>query len=278
MIRNRVISILTDDLSEHKQLVEKFNLELSRLPEGSLCLRKIRGANRFYHYIPSSSADIPATLTYISKSNEDLKKALARRKFIEESLDVLESNIELLRTLLDTYITYDPTAIMEKLPKSYQGIDCSGTFGLLKTNDPSEWINEPFEKNPKYHEGLTCKSTLGLSVRSKSESIIASQLEINNIPFRYEAALQLDDRVFYPDFTILNPQDNRVIYWEHFGMIDDVEYARQKDKKLMEYRKYGIYEGDNLITTNETRKSPLSSQTIHRIIKSYLLQDGIHAS
>ncbi len=232
MIRNRVTSILSDDLSEHKQLIEKFKLELSLLPEGSLCLRTIRGADRFYHYIPSSSPDIPATLTYISKNKEELKKALARRKFIEESLAVLESNIELLRTLLDRYISYDPTSIIEELPKSYQGIDCCGTFGLLKTNNPSKWTNESFEKNPRNHEGLTCKSTLGLSVRSKSESIIASQLEINNIPFRYEAALQLDSRVFYPDFTILNPQDNKVIYWEHFGMIDDVEYARNKDKKV----------------------------------------------
>jgi len=277
MIRNRVISVLSDDLSQHKQLVEKFKSELSLLPEGSLCLRTIRGADRFYHYIPSSSADIPATLTYIAKDKDNLKKALARRKFIEESLDVLESNIELLRTLLDSYITYDPTAIIEEFPKSYQGIDCSSTFGLLKANDPSKWTKESFEKNPRNHEGLTCTSTLGLSVRSKSESIIASQLEINNIPFRYEAALQLDSRVFYPDFTILNPQDNRVIYWEHFGMVDDVEYARKMDRKLMEYRKHGIYEGDNLITTNETRKSPLSAQTIHRIIKTYLLQDGNHA-
>ena len=60
-------------------------------------------------------------------------------------------------------------------------------------------------------------------------------------------------------------------------MVDDVEYARKMDKKLMEYRKHGIYEGDNLITTNETRKSPLSAQIIHRIIKTYLLQDGNHA-
>ena len=43
----------------------------------------------------------------------------------------------------------------------------------------------------------------GLSVESKSESIIASQLERYNIPFRYEALLQLEGQIYYPDFTIL---------------------------------------------------------------------------
>ena len=122
-------------------------------------------------------------------------------------------------------------------PKPYKGTNCSTAFGLLEARNPSKWAGEPYEKNPINPEGLTCRSEYGLSVRSKSESIIASQLERYNIPFRYEALLQLEDQIYYPDFTILNPQDNWVIYWEHFGMVDDPEYARQMDNKLAEYRK-----------------------------------------
>ncbi len=251
-----MISIVSGELSEHRQLAERLKAELVFLPKGSLRSKIIRG-----------------TVKYIDKSNEYLLNDLSRKKFIEESMGIIESNIEILGTFLEIYIPYDPAEIVEKLPKSYRGIDCSSTFGLLKTNNPSAWVKEPFKKNPLNPEGLACKSEYGLPVRSKSESIIASQLETKSIPFRYEALLQLENLSFYPDFTILNPQDNKVIYWEHFGMIDDIAYANKMSNKLAEYRKHGIYEGDNLITTQETRANPLSAHTVHKIIKSFLLPD-----
>lgn len=273
MIRNKVISIISDELSEHRQLADRLKAELALLPKGSLLSKLIRGTERFYHYIPSGIPGVPPRVKYIDKDNEYLKKDLARGKFIKESLEIIKSNLETLETFLDTYIVYDPAEIVEKLPKSHRGIDCSPTYGLLQTNNLSAWEQEDFIKNPLNPEGLACKSEYGLPVRSKSESIIASQLETNSIPFRYEALLQLDSLSFYPDFTILSPLDNRVIYWEHFGMIDNIEYAKKMSNKLVEYRKHGIFEGDNLITTQETRGNPLSAHTVHKIIKSFLLPD-----
>jgi hypothetical protein len=44
--------------------------------------------------------------------------------------------------------------------------------------------------------------------------------------------------------------------------------------KLTEYRKRGILQGKNLITTYETRAHPLSAQNVRRIIKAFLLPDG----
>ncbi|GAB1476367.1 hypothetical protein MASR2M70_12010 [Bacillota bacterium] len=278
MIRNKVISIVSGELSEHRELAERFKAELVLLPKGSLRSKVIRGTERFYHYIPSGVPGVPPTMKYIDKSNEYLLNELSRKKFIEESMEIIKSNIEILETFLEIYIPYDPSEIVEKLPKSYSGIDCSSTFGLLKTNNLAAWAKEPFKRNPLNPEGLSCKSGYGLPVRSKSESIIASQLETKNIPFRYEALLQLENQSFYPDFTILNPQDNKVIYWEHFGMVDDLVYANKMCNKLAEYRKHGIYEGDNLITTQETRTNPLSAHTVHKIIKSFLLTDDYCAN
>ncbi|NLB17784.1 MAG: hypothetical protein GX825_03385 [Syntrophomonadaceae bacterium] len=274
MIRNSVIATIEYDYGQHKQLIEKFKAELETLPAGSLYSTVNKGKTYYYHYIPYSNPSMPPRKVYINKGQEHLITALARRKFIESSLAVLESNIRLLQALLNEYTTYDPATIIQELPKPYQSIDSGATYGLLKTNNPSQWANEPYDKNPFNPEGLTCKSELGLSVRSKSELIIASQLERNNIPFRYEALLQLEGQIYYPDFTILNPQDNKIIYWEHFGMLDEIEYARKMNNKLIEYRKHEIYEGDNLITTQETRRKPLSAQTIHKIIKAYLLPDS----
>ncbi len=50
------------------------------------------------------------------------------------------------------------------------------------------------------------------------ESIVLKFVEYG-IPFRYEAALRLDDKVYYPDFTIRHRETGKIIYWEHFGLM-----------------------------------------------------------
>lgn len=271
MIRNNVISAASDDYELQRQLIAKFKAELCHLPNGSLYLRTIRGKKRFYHYVQSGSSKNPATQTYIGKDGENLKRALARRKFIEKSLAILENNIRLEENLLQGYVTYNPTEVMENLPKVYKDLSSGLAFSMIEKNNSSSWAKEPYTRNELYPEKLIHKTTNGLRVRSKSEAIIASQLELNHISFRYEALLNLDGARYYPDFTILNPQDNQVIYWEHFGMIDMPDYAASMEKKLAIYRKYGILQWNNLIVTYETKSNPLNAQNIRKIIKAFLL-------
>lgn len=63
-------------------------------------------------------------------------------------------------------------------------------------------------------------------VRSKSEKILTDLFFSKNIFYKYECPLHLaDNLVFYPDFTFFLPQENREIYWEHFGLMDSPDYA-----------------------------------------------------
>ena len=80
----------------------------------------------------------------------------------------------------------------------------------------SEWMNTPYIRNSKYPEHLIHKTCVGYKVRSKSESMICTYLSINKIPFRYECALTLGNKVYYPDFTIRHPKTAEIYYWEHF--------------------------------------------------------------
>jgi len=57
-------------------------------------------------------------------------------------------------------------------------------------------------------------------------------LYADNIPFRYECALQLDNITIYPDFTIRHPQTGETIYWEHFGRMDKDDYSKNAFSKL----------------------------------------------
>ena len=55
---------------------------------------------------------------------------------------------------------------------------------------------------------------------------------------------------FHPDF-IFKCFDGTYIYVEHFGYLDDDEYAEKAKRKLQEYLDCGIVLGDNLIVTSD---------------------------
>ncbi len=94
------------------------------------------------------------------------------------------------------------------------------------------WLDQKYT-GKGFEEGLSViKAEKGERVRSKSEKIIADYLYHNGIEYKYEKPLFLKGYgTVYPDFTIWSPGLGREIYWEHFGKMDDVEYAEKALKK-----------------------------------------------
>ena len=203
-----------------KRLIHKFKNELKKLPTGSLRKRNIRGKDRYYRYLPSG---IPGKESYIGKDKEALKSQLSRRKFIESSIPILEKVIKNEKRCLENDMTYDPTQVAASLPEAYKDVDYSPILDSAGHSHAADWCNEPYERGTLYPEKLIHTTQNGLRVRSKSESIIAGMLETYDIPFRYEALLTVGKDRYYPDFTLLNLQDNQIVYWEHFGMADNNE-------------------------------------------------------
>ena len=113
------------------------------------------------------------------------------------------------------------------------------------------------------------RTASGHFVRSKSEALIDLTLFTNKIPFRYECELKLDNIILYPDFTILHPKTLEIYYWEHFGKMDDLDYRKNAGSKLQLYCNNQILPSANLITTYETKDTPLDSQQIQEIINYY---------
>ncbi|SCZ79543.1 hypothetical protein SAMN02910350_01838 [Pseudobutyrivibrio xylanivorans] len=95
-------------------------------------------------------------------------------------------------------------------------------------------------------------------VRSKSETFIDIVLCQKNIPFRYEYELKIGNNTFYPDFTIMHPISKEIIYWEHLGKMDNPEYFRKALAKIKVYHDNGIFAGQNLILTFESKTHPFT--------------------
>jgi hypothetical protein len=116
---------------------------------------------------------------------------------------------------------------------------------------------------------LIHRTTRGELVRSKSEVIIADLLHANGINYLYEEPLKLGGTIRYPDFTIEDDDLGITYYWEHCGMLSNLEYRKRWEAKLEWYRSHNILpieEGGNLIVTMETENGGIDSKKIQQLI------------
>ena len=108
-------------------------------------------------------------------------------------------------------------------------------------------------------------------VRSKSEKILADLFYKKGIPYIYEPMLNLKNgHYIFPDFALLNLRKKKTIYWEHFGVISDSEYAAKSIRKLDEYERQGLISGDNLIFSTESTDNPLNTRLVEAKIDKFL--------
>ena len=98
------------------------------------------------------------------------------------------------------------------------------------------------------------------------EMIIADMLDEVQIPFLYEKPLKLGTWTIHPDFTLLDISNRREIYWEHFGMMDDMDYRNDAFSKMGKYEECGFYQYNRLIWTFETGKQPLNTKVLRRML------------
>lgn len=131
------------------------------------------------------------------------------------------------------------------------------------------WQGRPFAQDEHYL--LTNRNE---KVRSKSEVLIANALAKHGIAYRYEYPQTLKNSqnkmiTFHPDFLCLNIKTRDEYIWEHFGLMDNTDYAQKAVRKLQFYAQNKIFPGRNLIITMETQTEPLTPQFVDTMIKEY---------
>lgn len=205
-------------------------------------------------------------ITYIPKKKRELAQKLAEKGLALTRLKALKSE----KYACDLYLRHHKNpnvATMNYYCEKGIFQDLLSNNYLISDQRAQKWINEPFLSNRCYSENLIHRSASGNMVRSKSEMLIDSILYKNKIPFRYECELLLGSSVIYPDFTIYNFRTGELLYWEHFGMLDNPVYFKSFISKLQLYATHGIYPGEKLIVTFETGDSPLMYEEVESIVR-----------
>lgn len=250
-------------LDEVEAEILKIEKQLKRLPDEKLIITSHNGYSKWY--INTAGKE-----KYLSKKYRELAQKLALKRYLLARLDdlqfqkkVISANIKRLNRI------HHNSENLMAANSPYRALVLEAMNVPNSSN--SLWCAEKWISNPNYPEHLIHKTLNGNFVRSKSEVIIANELFNLAIPYRYECELQLGEHLLYPDFTILHPNTGKIIYWEHFGMMDDANYVSTFCNKIKYYAANDIIIGSDLICTYETLSKPLDVTLVKDIINHYFL-------
>lgn len=259
---------LKDCLSNRKASLEKLLKEFDQYkeyPPGRL--RIVSKGSYFQFYWCKDSHDTNGK--YITKDKIDLVKALAQKEYDKKIFNKAKKEYRLISNCLE----FMKKNSLEEIYTGMHQIRKKLVSPRVPDRDKmvTKWKAEKYD-SMGFTENTEFYTRSGIRVRSKSELIIADLLESNDIPYKYEKQLILKGcGNVRPDFTCLNKRTGKEIIWEHFGMMDNPEYAEKNIEKINNYQQNGIVIGKNMIASFETLGKPLSSRIIQGIINEYLL-------
>ncbi len=263
MIRQKDIDKEIVFLEETIQSVSSELEKLLKLVPKGVRLRAVSRGNDYQYFM--RSGETTTSGVYIRKKDRKQAAILAQIEYDEKLLVQLKESLPLLKQL---EINSTENLIESTLSCLAPGKGELVTLPFISDDSyVSKWRNQTFKGldfSSDYPEYYTRQ---GLRVRSKSEVIIADILDETGIPFLYEKPLRLKTGIVHPDFTLLNIRERKEVYWEHLGMMDDMEYRNNAFMKLRNYESSGLYPYESVIWTFETGKYPLNTKEIRKMIK-----------
>lgn len=172
------------------ELVNLLNLKLKaqkNLPEGHLRIEQKKGRRpaQFYHF--TNPEDTHGA--YIPAANHELARRLAQKDYDHKLIKLLQQQISIMERLIK---------ITENKITSLYTKSCPARQKLI---NPVTLTDVQYVNN---WQNITRR----------------------NIPYRYEFPLTLKDgNIYHPDFLCLNVRTRQEYIWEHFGLMDNPDYA-----------------------------------------------------
>lgn len=234
------------------QIIEKLKKRIKESPEGSLKVISKNNRVQYYVYYKGKTK-------YIRKNETKLISELAQKYYDKKVLKIiLKKNFS--KTEIDQvyYSMGETNKFVEPILET--NMEKLNKWKEIPYSQPTFVSNQNYLYSKNYEK-----------LRSKSEKLISDMLYDNKIIYKYECPLYLKGYgTIYPDFTFYDPISDEEIYWEHFGIMDDIEYANRTLNKIEHYASNGIYIGERLIVTFESSKIQLNIQIVNQYIKKYL--------
>ena len=267
-LMKRQLNMLNDLIEETRNRLEKYD----NLPEGILTHRA-RDASGTDYYVKTYK-DGTITLDPLGKGNIKTVIAFKRQRYLQEKLKALEADKKATEKYLSKCQDFSPEAICKKLPKLYKGLPINSyeDTGLIKLPTAFGHVPENLYRDPRYQELLRWMlaeykrnsyqlpddpniARDGTPMRSKGECMWYDDALFDGMPCRVDPEIMMKGKSgqwhkLCPDF-VFKCFDGTYIYVEHFGKLNDDDYAETCKRKIQEYLDCGIVLGDNLIVTSD---------------------------
>lgn len=277
---SEIIKYAKEEITRLENNIKKIDKLLSNAPEGWLKWQNVGSKTYYYHeYViskdkkintSSSSDSFAKTKRVYIKKKSTLASTLANKQYYQALKPVLIKNLNELKRFIARYENNQADKIFDSLSEERKKLITPLQMSVKELI--RRWTEETYEKNNMYPEHLRFETEQGELVRSKSEVIIANLLykHRKDILYKYERPLEVFEegkvKIVYPDFTIINLNTGRIVYWEHAGRMDDNRYATDFVKKLNTYVANGLIIGKDVIYTYETKEIPLDIGIVKRLL------------
>ncbi|MDO4182298.1 MAG: hypothetical protein Q4E12_01640 [Coriobacteriia bacterium] len=273
-----------------ESIIAQTKKRLANAPAGSLHVAFSHGYPQYRLRLGSGQGEVR-----LEDHQERLKRQLAQKAYDRKILKAAEKELRLVNAALDNgaiaasavgapcsetsehpALQTNPLPRAESLEQVYQNtLDCVKHLITPCVLPDKEFIEAWEAARPEgpalSTEGCVFQTEKGNRVRSKSECIIADKLFRAGVPYRYEQPLVLQGAgTVHPDFVVLNPRTRQEFAWEHFGMMEDSEYANRALRKLGSYAGCGLFPGHGMIATFESVAMPLDVSIVEQNIQEFL--------
>ena len=246
-------------LAEERELLKSANMELGSMPEGYLSQVMRGGKMTYFHVVNDGGRRIRKSIN----GNRQIMGKLARKKYLETEILLLEKDIDLLEKLVGEYV--DPAAdeILRRVPGRFRLLPDEFFFPkhVQQGDTDAAWAAN-YRKSSYMAEKRTKTTSRGEKVRSMAEVAIAETYYKLGVPFRYDAEINIGRYTLSTDFLVKRPRDGKLIYHEHCGMTGNESYMRHHRWKLEQYESVGIVPWDNLLVTYNDAEGNFDLQRI----------------
>ena len=232
---------------------------LKAAPSGFLRIANVRGNDRYYK-VDEGKRQMGV---YLNQKNLDLARQLAQKSYDLKVLKAAELELQAWNLLASHFPGTTVEEVYETLSPARQKL----VTPIIPTDEQyrKQWEEVTYTSGYFKPDAPVYITDRGERVRSKSEQLIANLLYRLGIPYRYEYPIEIVvngyKKTWRPDFTILDINNRRELYLEHFGKLDDPDdtdnYARNAFGKMKIYEENGMFEGGCMIYSFETSRAPL---------------------
>lgn len=269
------ITTLKKEKHNLEVLITQIERQSKKWLPGTLRISTDKGYLRYYHYV-SAADKKPVHNRHLTKKEHGVAQQLAQQDYEREFLKVAKKQLRLLERHPEEY---DPHALRDVYQNLHEARKALVT-PLVMTDEEyvRQWESVQYAPGQFGPADPFFQSERGERVRSKSEKIIADKYLRRGIPYRYEFPIKLKDGkgevIKRPDFLVLDRRTRKEYFHEHFGKVDDPDYAKhQMIEKLELYAENGIFPGVNLLITMESSLHPFNDRYLDLLIKKYRLSD-----